>query len=76
MAWKDVTITEAGEQLLASLKNGDELMITRAGIGSGTVPVESMALLLRSPPLSHYREKRFPRTEKARSSRYKSEMRA
>ena len=45
MAWKDVTITDAGEKLLAEMVNGSELILTRAAIGAGTVPVEELPSL-------------------------------
>ncbi|MCH5195948.1 MAG: hypothetical protein J1F28_04505 [Oscillospiraceae bacterium] len=45
MAWKDVTITDAGEKLLAEMVNGSELILTRAAIGAGTVPVDELPSL-------------------------------
>ncbi|MCH5207529.1 MAG: hypothetical protein J1F04_01485 [Oscillospiraceae bacterium] len=45
MAWKDVTITDAGEKILEEMVNGSKLILTRAAIGAGTVPVEELPSL-------------------------------
>ncbi len=45
MSWNEVTLTESGERLLASMLNGSKLTFTRAVLGSTTVEEEMMPML-------------------------------
>lgn len=45
MSWNEVTLTESGERLLASMLNGSKLTFTRAVLGSSTVEEEMMPML-------------------------------
>ena len=45
MSWNEVTLTESGERLLASMLNGSKLTFTRAVLGSSTVKEEMMPML-------------------------------